>query len=151
MLAGIQLFETLRTVAHQAPPSMGFSRQEHWSGLPCPPPGDLPNSGAEAASPASPALAGGFFTTSVNWEAHTIDAMYKIRNSENLRSSSCSVVTQMGRKSKKEGMYVYIQLIHFAVQEKLTQHCKATPLHLKLIKNKQKIKMKHQTMYLLDL
>ena len=38
---------------------MGFSRQEHWSGLPCPPPGDLPNPGIE---PASPTLAGGFFT-----------------------------------------------------------------------------------------
>ena len=48
----------------QAPLSMGFSRQEYWSGLPCPPPGDLSNPGIEPASPASPALAGGFFTTS---------------------------------------------------------------------------------------
>ena len=48
------------TVAHQAPPSMGFSRQEYWSGLPCPPSGDLPNPGVK---PVSPALAGGFFTT----------------------------------------------------------------------------------------
>ena len=38
------------TVAHQAPLSMGFSRQEHWSGLPCPPPGDLPNPGIEPVS-----------------------------------------------------------------------------------------------------
>ena len=38
-------------VAHQAPLSMGFSRQEHWSGLPCPPPGDLPNPGIEPRSP----------------------------------------------------------------------------------------------------
>ena len=42
---------------------MGFSRQEHWSRLPCPSPGDLPNPEMEAASLASPALAGGFFTT----------------------------------------------------------------------------------------
>ena len=49
------------TVAHQAPLSMGFSRQEYWSGLPFPPPGHLPDPGIE---PASPALAGGFFTTS---------------------------------------------------------------------------------------
>ena len=41
----VQFFETLRTVAHQAPLSMGFSRQEYWSGLPCPPPGDLPKLG----------------------------------------------------------------------------------------------------------
>ena len=43
---------TLYTVAHQAPPSVGFSRQEHWSGLPCPPPGDLPDPGIEQESPA---------------------------------------------------------------------------------------------------
>ena len=40
------------SVAHQAPLSMGFSRQEHWSGLPCPPPGDLPDPGVEPGSPA---------------------------------------------------------------------------------------------------
>ena len=39
----VRLFATLWTVARQAPLSMGFSRQEYWSGLPCPPPGDLPN------------------------------------------------------------------------------------------------------------
>ena len=49
---------------------MGFSRQEYWSGLPCPPPGDLPDPGIEFASLISPALAGGFFTTSATWEAH---------------------------------------------------------------------------------
>ena len=42
---------TLWTVAHQAPYSMGFSRQEYWSGLPCPPPGDLPNPGIKPRSP----------------------------------------------------------------------------------------------------
>ena len=47
------------TVAHQTPLSMGFSRQEYWSGLPFPLPGDLPNPGIE---PGSPALAGRFFT-----------------------------------------------------------------------------------------
>ena len=57
-----------RTVAHQVPMSMGFSRQEYWSGLPCPLPGDLPNPGNGSASLMSPALAGGFFTTSANWE-----------------------------------------------------------------------------------
>ena len=46
--------------AHQAPLSIGFSRQEHWSGSPCLPPGDLPDTGLELVSPA---LAGGFFTT----------------------------------------------------------------------------------------
>ena len=50
------LFETPWTVAHQAPLSMGFSRQEYWSGLPFPSPGDLPNPGIKPASPMSPAL-----------------------------------------------------------------------------------------------
>ena len=53
-----------RTVACQAPLSMGFSRQEYWGGLPCPPPGELPNPGVEPESLTS-ALAGGFFTTGV--------------------------------------------------------------------------------------
>ena len=56
-------------VALQAPLSTGFSRQEHWSGLPGPPPGDLPDAGIELTSLGSPALAGGFFTTSATWEA----------------------------------------------------------------------------------
>ena len=47
----------------------GFSRQEHWNGLPCPSPGDLPDSGIEPVALMSPALAGRFFTTSANWEA----------------------------------------------------------------------------------
>ena len=48
---------------------MGFSRQEYWSGFPCSPPGDLPDSGIKPASLASPALAGRFFTTTTTWEA----------------------------------------------------------------------------------
>ena len=48
---------------------MGFSRQEYWSGLPFPPPGDLPDPGTEPVSPACPALPGGFFATSATWEA----------------------------------------------------------------------------------
>ena len=46
----VRLFDTLWTVAHQAPMSMKFSRQEYWSGLPCPPPGDLPESGIRSMS-----------------------------------------------------------------------------------------------------
>ena len=57
------------TVAHQAPPSTGFSRQVYWSRLPCPPPGDLPDPGTESASLKCPALAGRFFTTGTTWEA----------------------------------------------------------------------------------
>ena len=57
-----------KTAARQAPLSVGFPRQEYWSGLPFPPPGDLPDQGIEPASLTSPALAGRFFTTSATWE-----------------------------------------------------------------------------------
>ena len=50
-LSRVRLFATPWTVALQAPLSMGFSRQEYWSGLPCLPPGDLPNPGIEPRSP----------------------------------------------------------------------------------------------------
>ena len=64
----VQLFATPWTVAHQAPLSMGFSWQEYWSGWPCLPPWDLPNSGFEPISLTSPALADRFFTTSATWK-----------------------------------------------------------------------------------
>ena len=51
-LSRVRLFATPWTVAHQAPPSMGFSGQEYWSGLPFPSPGDLPKPGIEPRSPA---------------------------------------------------------------------------------------------------
>ena len=57
----IQLCETQSIVVHEAPLSVRFSRQEYWSGLPCPPPGDLPDPGIKSASLMSPALAGGLF------------------------------------------------------------------------------------------
>ena len=68
----VRLCVALWTTAYQTPLSMGLSRQEYWSGLPCPLPGDLPDSGVKFASPKSlmsPELAGGFFTTSASWEA----------------------------------------------------------------------------------
>ena len=68
VLSHVRLFATPRTVAHQAPLSVGFSRQDYWSGLPVPSPGDLPYPGIEHASLMSPALAGWFFTTSATWE-----------------------------------------------------------------------------------
>ena len=62
----VQLFAILWTIDHQAPLSMGFPRPEHWSGLPCPPPGDLPDPETEPMSFMSPALTGRLFTTSAN-------------------------------------------------------------------------------------
>ena len=67
--SSVWLCVTPWTVTCQASLSMGFSRQEYWGGLPCPPPEDLPNPGIKPASLKSPALAGRFFTTSTTWEA----------------------------------------------------------------------------------
>ena len=64
----VRLFVTLWTTAHQAPPSMGSSRQEYWSGLPCPPPGDLPDPGIEPLSLTSLLWQAGSFTTVTSWE-----------------------------------------------------------------------------------
>ena len=60
----VRLFATLWTVAYQAPLSIGFSRQEYWSGLPYPAPGDLPDPGIKPVSLTAPALLGRFFATS---------------------------------------------------------------------------------------
>ena len=68
---GVQLFATLWIIAHQAPLSMWFSRQEYWSGLPCPLPDDLPDPGMEPLFLLSPALAGEFFTTSATCSSIT--------------------------------------------------------------------------------
>ena len=76
----IWLFAIPWTVACQAPLSMGFSRHKYWSGLPCLPPGHLPDSGIEPESLASPALAGKFFTTSSIWENHDANLKCKHKN-----------------------------------------------------------------------
>ena len=65
----VRLFATLWTATHKAPLSVEFSTQEYWSGLPFPPPVDLPNLRIEPMSLMSPALPGGFFITSATWEA----------------------------------------------------------------------------------
>ena len=73
-----RLFATPWTVAHQDPLTMGFPRQEYQSGLPFPPPGDLPNPGIKPASLISPTLAGWLFTSSTTWEAQSSNAVWQI-------------------------------------------------------------------------
>ena len=72
MLSHVQLFVTPWTVPHQTSPSMEFSKQEYWSGLLFPPPGDLPDPGIEPESLTSPVWAGCFFTSSITWEAQSL-------------------------------------------------------------------------------
>ena len=68
-ISRVLLSETLWTVAHQAPLSMGFSRPEYWSGLLCSSPRDLPDRAIKPLSLMSPALESGFFATSTTWKA----------------------------------------------------------------------------------
>ena len=79
----VRLCVTPWAVAHQAPPSMGFPRQEYWSGFPFPPPGHLPNPGVEPMSPGALALAGRFFTTEPPGEpTHLTTGQSKLHGSE---------------------------------------------------------------------
>ena len=82
-------------MARQAPLSMGFSRQEHWSGLPLPSPGDLPDRGFQTTSLTSPALASRFFTTSATWEAQI--RPYICRNLVNRNFNYVELGDQRGR------------------------------------------------------
>ena len=79
--SSVQLFVTLWTIVGQAPLSMGFSRQGYQSGLPCPPPGVLPNGGTEPTPFMSPALKGRFFATCATWEAQRTP-QWKIKEGE---------------------------------------------------------------------
>ena len=75
----VQIFATSWVVAHQAPLSVEFSRQEHLNGLPFLPPADLPEPGMKLRSLTSPTLAGKFFTTSASWEA-SISLIFNVTN-----------------------------------------------------------------------
>ena len=77
-LSRVQLFATPWTVTYQALLSMGFSRQEYWSGLPFPYPWDLPDPGIKPLSLTSPALAGGFFITNATREAPIINTFTQL-------------------------------------------------------------------------
>ena len=82
------LFVTLRIIACQASLSMEFSRQEYWSGLPCPPLEDLPNPGIEPTSLKSPALADRLFTTSVI-HLHNVERKCYQRNADSEKLDTC--------------------------------------------------------------
>ena len=92
----VRLSVTPRVVARQAPLSMGFSRQECWSGLPCPPPADPPNPGIKPASPVAPKLAGVFLTVGAPWEAqevvvHTLNGILLSYKKEGNNVICCNV------------------------------------------------------------
>ena len=86
------------TITCQVPLSIGFPRQRYWSGLPFPSPGDLPNPGTEFASPISPALAGGFFTSEPLWKPKGKVAMlYRLKKKPVTTSLTRYSVTIIGQ------------------------------------------------------
>ena len=101
-------FATLWTRAHRASLSMGFSRQEYWSGLPCLPPGDLPDPGIEPSSLKSPALAGGLFTTSTTWEVWSLLKGSQICNRKALLAFSGFFHFLFHRKSFPSQLLVHL-------------------------------------------
>ena len=90
-------FATPWSVVPQAPLSMEFFRQEYWSGLPCPPPGDLPNPGIKHMFFVPPALVGGFFTNSATWEAilSSVKEICQVPNAYPVPCLSASLVAQL--------------------------------------------------------
>ena len=97
VLNRVQLFEAPWTVAHQAPLSMGFSRQEYWSGLPFLPPEALPDPGMESMSPESPAFQGdAFFSAEPSgkplhlnrWEQRRLTYLPKFLSRSRIRTQS---------------------------------------------------------------
>ena len=104
----VRLLATLWTVAHQAPLSLGFSRQEYWSGLPFPTPGDLLDPGIESLSLMSPVLADGFFPTSATWEARIpYECPYFRLINAHWASTACQMLPSLrGRRDIQAKMYL---------------------------------------------
>ena len=129
----IQLCAILRTVAHQAPLSKEFSRQEYWSGLPCPPPGDLPDPGIKPVSLTPLALAGRFFTTSTTWEAsislggqQTVELLYHLLWKSQGRARA-EAVLGFGALREPEALVEHGNILTATSPQELAQAAMATP------------------------
>ena len=133
-ISHVHLFVTPWTIAHQAPLSMGSSRQEYWSGLPCPLPGDLPDPGIEPTTVTSPALAGEFFTSSTTWEAPWVLSHSVVSESlqpHRLPLPGSSVDGDSPGRNTRVGCHALLQGI-FSTQEwnPGLPHCRLTLYHL---------------------
>jgi len=106
----VRLFATLWTVARQAPLSTGFSRQESWSGLPCPPPGNLPNPGIK---PASLTSADRFFTAGATWKVcYSMDQFSSVAQTVSSVAQSCPTLCDL-MDCSMPGLPVHHQLPEF--------------------------------------
>ena len=91
----VQLFPTLCLLPARLLCLWGFSRQEYWSRLACPPPRDFPNPGIKAESLLSPALADGFFTTSATWEIPKCQSLSRVQLFETPWTAGCQALVSM--------------------------------------------------------
>ena len=119
-LSHVQPLVTLWTVACQTPLSMGFSRQEYQNGLPCPPPGDLPNPGTEPASLMSPSLAGGFFTTSNTYYLTPVLDLFDSLESSEWASLVAQLVKNLPAMQETWVQFLYWE---YNVEKEMTTHC----------------------------
>ena len=101
------------TIACQAPLSMELSRQQYWSGLPFPTPGDLLNPGIEPVFPASPAFAGGFFTTNATWEAQCLCNALLVLFVCRTQTNRFQISSSFSREIKKVLKQPYFQSMQF--------------------------------------
>ena len=104
------------TTARQATLFMGFSRQEYWSGLPFPLPGDGPRPGIEPMCLMSPALAGGFFTTSVTWRDYQLNHIVRANKGLSEIFQGGDVRIKKEREREREGFRPNSS--HINIQEK---------------------------------
>ena len=110
MLIHVWLFATLWTLAHQAPLSMGFSRQEYWIGLLFTSPGNLPDPGIEPTSLAPPELAGGFFTTGATWEAYLIISLNLLMETDSCHFCNYKSLKSNEQKDQPNPVWPYLSL-----------------------------------------
>ena len=126
-ISHVRLSETLSTVACRASLSMKLSRQEHWSGLPCPPPGDLPNPGMVPMSLMSPASGGGFLTTSATWEVLFHITNSKLTKLNKINTNSQHIyLSSPWCKSLQKGIEVQKNWDKISQKEKVFLTCRTT-------------------------
>ena len=126
-LSHVWLFVTSWTAAQEAPLSMEFSRQEHWSGLPFTTPGDLPNPGIQPTTSASPVLAGGFFTTEPQttreapkmWGIYTMEYCSVLKWTETLPFATTWVLCSKWNKPDRDRQILYGTTYMWNLKKKL--------------------------------
>ena len=115
------------TAAGQAPLSVEFFRQRYWSGLPFPTLGHLPDPGIKPASLVSPALPGGFFTTSATWEAHTMGNNLVIKRDKLLIYAVARIYAKW-KKPDQEKIGVYCTIYFLFYLYKTQENTNSSPV-----------------------